>query len=349
MGTLKPLADLGGRTLLAWAVGGFAAIAVEDIVVVTGHRGDEVAAAAEALGARPVANPRWADGMYTSVQAGAAAVGDGRRFFVLPVDCPLVRPESVGRLARVGEAAGAAVVMPETGGLAGHPPLLAPELRRLILAEEPDDGLRGLLSGYSSRTLRVDVADPRALLDADTAGELEELRRLARTEALPSEARCREILIEAGVPSRRAAHCEAVAEVAAALAAGLNERGQCLCVPLVVAGALLHDVARSEGRHDVAGAELLRRLGYPRVAPLVGRHMRLGDVRDEPPDEAQVVFLADKLVAGDQLVGVEARFAARFDRWAGNEAALAEVRARLQEARVVQARIEAVIGRGLSL
>ena len=83
-------------TLLARAVGVFMSVGIDDVVVVTGHRGDEVAAAAEALGARPVPNPRFDDGMYTSVQAGAAAVGEGRRFFLLPVDCPLVRPRPPG-------------------------------------------------------------------------------------------------------------------------------------------------------------------------------------------------------------------------------------------------------------
>ena len=146
MGSLKPLLDLGGRTLLARAVGAFASIGVEDVVVVTGHRGDEVAAAAEELGARPVENPRFDAGMYTSVQAGAAAVAEGRRFFLLPVDCPLARPETIGRLARAGAAARAEVTLPVHGGIPGHPPLLAPALRGEILGSEPSGGLRELLT-----------------------------------------------------------------------------------------------------------------------------------------------------------------------------------------------------------
>lgn len=348
MGELKPLADLRGRTLLAWAVAVFTSLGIDDVVVVTGHRGDEVAAAAEDLGARAVTNARFDDGMYTSVQAGAAAVGEGRRFFLLPVDCPLVRPETAGRLARAGAAAGSEVVLPVYGGIPGHPPLLAPELRDEVLTGEPAGGLRELLTLRPEPALRVDVDDAGALYDADTAGDLEHLRGLAATEGLPSERRCLELLRE-NVPPLRIAHSEAVAAVAAALTAALNEREQCLCVPLVVAAALLHDVARAEPRHGDAGADLLERLGYPRVARIVRRHMRLGDALGDDLDETQVVYLADKLVQDDRIVGVEERFAVRFARYAGDRAALEGVRARLEEAHLVQARVETLLGRPLGV
>jgi CTP:molybdopterin cytidylyltransferase MocA/HD superfamily phosphohydrolase YqeK len=349
MGELKPLADLHGRTLLARTVGVFTSLGIGDVVVVTGHRGQEVAAAAESLGARPVPNLRFAEGMYTSVQAGAAAVGEGRRFFLLPVDCPLVRPETTGRLARAGAAAGAEVVLPVHGGIPGHPPLLAPELRDEILAGEPAGGLRELLTQRPEPALTVEVEDAGALYDADTAGDLEHLRGLAVTEDLPSERRCLELLRESSVAPERIAHCEAVAAVAAALTAALNEREQCLCAPLVVSAALLHDVARAEPRHGEAGADLLERLDYPRVARVVRRHMRLGDALGDDLDETQVVYLADKVVQGDRIVGVEARFAVRLARHAGDPSAEEGVRTRLEEARLIQARVEAALGRPLGL
>jgi HD superfamily phosphohydrolase YqeK len=174
------------------------------------------------------------------------------------------------------------------------------------------------------------------------------LRHLAATEDLPSERGCREILLHAGVTRARVAHSEAVAAVAAALTAALDERGWCLCLPLVVAAALLHDVARAEPRHGVAGAELLERLGHARVARVVRHHMRLGEALTDRLDETQVVYLADKLVQDDRLSGVEARFAARLERWADDTAALRGIRERLDEARLVQARVEAALGRPLS-
>ena len=39
-------------------------------------------------------------------------------------------------------------------------------------------------------------------------------------------------------------------------------------------------------------------------------HARLGARAADEPDEAQVVYLADKLVQGTRVVGLDARFAA---------------------------------------
>lgn len=346
MGELKPLADLRGRTLLARAVDTFTAIGVEDIVVVTGHRRDEVATAAREVGVRPVANPRFDAGMYSSIQAGVAAVSEGRRFFVLPVDCPLVRPETAGLLARAGTAAGAAVVLPVHGGVPGHPPLCAAELRGEILADEPAGGLRELVSRHKEALARVEVADPGVLHDADSPFDLERLRQAAATEDLPSERRCLGLLRETGAPPALMAHCRVVAAVALALATALNEAGQHLCIPLVVAGALLHDVARAQPHHAEGGAALVRSLGYSRLAPLIAHHMSLGMIPSDV-DEAQVVYLADKLVAEDRYVGLEARFASRLARLAGDARGSEALLARKAEAERVLRNVECTLGHPL--
>lgn len=346
MESLKPLLDLRGRTLLERAVVAFTSVGIDDVVVVTGHRSEEVGAAAVAAGARPLHNPRFADGMYSSVRAGVADVRPGRRFFLLPVDCPLVRPETVGRLARTG-AEEASAVVPAHAGRPGHPPLLAPRLRDAILTSRPAGGLRGLLAGRLAETLTVDVDDPGVTLDVDTPDDLGVLRAMVTGEDLPGESRCLQLLREQGATEELLAHSQAVAAVAVALATALNERDQYLCVPLVVAAALLHDVARARPGHAEAGGDLLDRLGYRRVAPLVRRHVRLGLETGGDLDEAQVVFLADKLVKADRPVRLDERFAPRLARHASDPAVRDAVLARQREAWDVLHRVEAVLGRPL--
>lgn len=347
MGELKPLLQLGGQTFLERAVGSFAGAGIADVIVVTGHRGGEVREAAKALGVRAVANPRYEKGMYTSIQAGAAAVEPSRDFLLLPVDCPLVRPETVGLLVRTGRSSGAEVVVPACGPLAGHPPFLAASLLREIIATDPPGGLRDLLAGHAERTIEVQVRDPGTTMDADTPEDLARLRDLATAEDLPSEERCAGLLREHGASDSLIAHSRAVAAVAAALATALNERDQHLCIPLVVCGALLHDIARDRPRHATAGAAMLERLGYRRVAHLVRVHTHLGAMAAEQPDEAQVVYLADKLVKDERLVTLDERFALSLERFAGDPAACAGVLRRREEAVRVRRRIEAVLGRPL--
>ena len=351
MGELKPLLELEGRSLLAWAIGAFKEAGVDDVVVVAGHRRDEVSRAAAAAGARVLTNAEYDHGMYSSLRVGVLGLDDAAgRFFVLPADMPLVRPETIGRLVRQGraarDAAGARVevAIPEHGGIPGHPPLLAASLRREIRAADPPGGLRELLDARAAGTARVPVDDPGVLLDADTPDDLARLRERAPREALPDVERCLALLAARPVPRERIAHSLVVAGVAASLTAALNARERHIVAPLVTAGALLHDIARDQPHHAGAGADLLDDLGYPRVAAVVRPHARLGARAADEPDEAQIVYLADKLVQGTRVVGLDARFAARFARYAGDAGALKGVHERKEEAQHVLRRVEQALG-----
>jgi hypothetical protein len=93
MGALKPALALGGSTVLECAVACLREAGAVDVVVVTGREADAVAALARRAGARPVHNPRYAEGMFGSMTTGVAALGpEVEAFFVLPADTPLVRP-----------------------------------------------------------------------------------------------------------------------------------------------------------------------------------------------------------------------------------------------------------------
>ncbi|MGE5228880.1 MAG: DVU_1551 family NTP transferase [Deltaproteobacteria bacterium] len=347
MGAFKPLLEVDGRTLLERAVGVFTGAGVGDVVVVAGHRRDEVAAVAARAGARVITNPGYDQGMFSSLRMGTVGLDPGvTRFFVLPADVALVRPETIGRLLRQSRAAHggtAEVVYPLRAGVEGHPPLLGGALRAEIRAADPPGGLRELLLGHAAASAVVEVDDPGVLLDADTPEDLARMRGLAAGEGLPDAARCLRLLAERGVPRERIDHSLVETAVATAHTTALNERRQHLIAPLVTAGALLHDVAREQPRHAEAGAALLERLGYPRVAAVVRPHVRLGPRAGDEPDEAQVVYLADKLVQGSSVAGLDARFAVRLDRVGGPEARAAVLERKEEAVRVLR-RVEQVLG-----
>jgi hypothetical protein len=77
--------------------------------------------------------------------------------------------------------------------------------------------------------------------------------------------------------------------------------------------------------------------------------MRLADTAEDDLGEAQLVYLADKLVLGDRLVSLDERFAARLAQVGDDPAAHEGVLLRLEEARLVQARVERALGRPLGL
>ena len=354
MGDLKPLLPLGDATVLARAVGAFTDAGVDDVRVVVGWCGAEVGAAAVALGATVVVNDGWKRGMFSSVAAGVAALdADVDAFFLLPTDCALVRAETIGCLARAARAHPAPVVYPVHERRRGHPPLIArgalPAAATADEAcDEPADGLRGLLAACDADALEVAVDDPGILLDMDTPADYRRACDVVAGEGLPDAARCLGLLRDAGLPPQVVAHSRAVAAVAVALTARLNRCELHLNARLVEAAALLHDIARTEPGHAAAGARLLSDLGYRRVAAVTALHM---DPQDELeahgqilPDEAEILYLADKLVAGARVVALDERLTARLADLRTEPEGAAHARARLERALELSRAVERLTG-----
>ncbi len=74
--------------------------------------------------------------------------------------------------------------------------------------------------------------------------------------------------------------------------------------------ALVHDLARTQPRHEQVTADYLLREGYGELAALVRPHHSPEDDGGEALTEAELLFYADKRVRGAEPVSVEERFAA---------------------------------------
>jgi putative nucleotidyltransferase with HDIG domain len=110
-------------------------------------------------------------------------------------------------------------------------------------------------------------------------------------------------------------HVQKVALTAYTLALWLLENGVEVDPILVHRAALLHDIDKGLTntdplRHGQIGAELVRDAGYPALFEPIYRHQvtTILDQQTAPQSlTARLVYLADKLVERDTLVGVEAR------------------------------------------
>ncbi|MBI4777081.1 MAG: HDIG domain-containing protein [Deltaproteobacteria bacterium] len=118
-------------------------------------------------------------------------------------------------------------------------------------------------------------------------------------------------------------HSELVARVALFLGRALNENGSVLNLKLVQAGALLHDITKTRSiqtreRHDATGEQLLREMGYPEVAYIVGLHVHLADepLKTAFVTEAELVYYSDKRVKHSLLVSLEERYRDLLERYA---------------------------------
>ncbi len=163
----KLVAELDGIPLVRHVAMAALRSRARPVVVVTGHAEAEVRAALSGVDVLFVHNPRFAEGIATSLRAGLGAVpADAVGALVLLGDMPLVGAALLDRLIAEFERDGPCdAVLPMYEGRPGNPALLG---RTLFLAAsrlEGDEGARRLLAGTKVR--EVPVHDDAVTVDID--------------------------------------------------------------------------------------------------------------------------------------------------------------------------------------
>lgn len=345
MGQFKPLLPIAGTTVVAQVIAMFRAAGIERIGVVTGHRADEIEPVVDRLGVTVVRNVNFQQGMYSSIQAGVnSLLPTIDACFLLPVNIPLVRPESVTALAQAFAMRRAPITYPRFNGQRGHPPLVSNALFAEILAGKGEGGLRELLRKHQPESADVNVLDEGVMLDMDTPEDYAQLVGLAERRHLPTPAECEAILSTRPIAEPLRRHGRSVAAVARTIATRLSERGVRIDRQLVIAASLLHDIAKGEPGHAEVGASIVASIGYPAVADIIRQHMAMS-FDGTTPNEASIVFLADKLVRADRRVSLEERYKPSFERFKDQPEALQGARRRYETAceihRVIERRVRA--------
>lgn len=136
-------------------------------------------------------------------------------------------------------------------------------------------------------------------------GKLAVLSTGVRPGGWPDRAEVEDLWRKYATPAAVQAHCRAVARRAMELAdrvEGPVDR------ELLQAACLLHDLVRDWPDHAHACGEKMVQEGWPQLAELIAVHH---DLPEEAGREASLLYLADKLVQGDQPVSLAERFKAK--------------------------------------
>jgi molybdenum cofactor cytidylyltransferase len=347
MGDLKPLMTLGGMTVIERVIRLFQSCGIRRIQVVVGYGAEKLIPLVRGCGACSVVNDRFSEGMFSSVAAGASSLDeDIAAFFVLPADIPLVRPATVTDLLQAFPGGTTAICHPTFAGRRGHPPLIGGSHIRSILQWREEGGLGALLARLESHAVDVPVVDEFIHHDMDRPADYRRMVERLKRRKIFSPAECEALLNDRlQVAPAVAAHGRAVADKALCLGKALNQAGFALNLRLIFAAAFVHDMARGDSDHARRGANLLRKLHMPRMADIVATHMEIAWNAEQPVREAEVVFLADKLVEEDRFVGLAERFERRLREFPVDSPARDCVLRRLGTARQIAEQIETLIGR----
>ncbi len=177
-GPNKLLAEIGGRPLVRIAVEGALASRARPVIVVTGHQRERVEAALARLPVDFVHNPRFADGLGTSLRTGIAALpaqADG--VVVCLGDMPQVDAAMIDHLIEaIDPAKGALVAVPTIDGQRGNPVVWSRRFFPDLMAVEGDVGARYLIGRYAEAVAEVPFSGKAALTDVDTPELLEAVK-----------------------------------------------------------------------------------------------------------------------------------------------------------------------------
>lgn len=346
MGMFKPLLQIGEKTLVARAVSLFRSGGIDDIRVVVGHCRERVEPLLEKAGVPKIVNTGDCLDMFSSVRLAMEAVPPTiDALILLPVDIPLVRPWTVRRLIDQCADNPDKILVPVFQGQKGHPVVIPARYFDKIIHWRGENGLRGALKAFAEKTILVPVPDANILFDMDTPSDYESaLTRWSRRQ-IPTRAECESILKDImGVSAYVEAHCRAVADVAGRIADALAGAGCPVDRERVVAAGLLHDMAKGYPQHDRAAAEMLSDMGFGAVAHLVARHTDICCSPDAPPNDAEILYLADKCVQGADVVDPYHRFCVAMERYGHDAEARPKIEKRLADAQAIQNKIECITG-----
>ncbi len=183
------LADRSGKPMIARVVDNVLASRARPVIVVLGHRADDVRAA---LGGRPVQfapAENFAHGLSASLRAGLAVVPAHTEAAVICLgDMPMVTGRIIDRLIDAWDPEqGKLIVQPTHRGRAGNPMLWDRRFFAEMAALDGDAGARSLVARHPDAVADLEVDDESVLRDFDTVESLadlpERLRPLTPAEA----------------------------------------------------------------------------------------------------------------------------------------------------------------------
>ena len=169
MGAFKPLLPFGHQTVVEACIENLLAAGVKEVVVVVGHRAEEMKARLARLPVSFAVNDEATSEMSVSIARGVERVrAEAGALLIALCDQPAIPPLVIRRVIEAWEQAGAVLVVPEFEGRGGHPVLIDARFRRELLALDADRGLRALFDAHREAVRRLPVASPFVARDMDT-------------------------------------------------------------------------------------------------------------------------------------------------------------------------------------
>jgi len=173
-GATKQLAKFAGEPLVTRAVRTAERVCGPHTVLVAGHDWQDVAAACEPLQGFLVYNPRFADGMSSSLRQGIRSVGDlADGILLMLADQPLVSTGHLESLVKAWATSPDSICASAYANTKGPPVVFPQRLYGDLMDLRGDRGARTLIDSDTDRVISIQCED--AAIDIDTPDDLNKM------------------------------------------------------------------------------------------------------------------------------------------------------------------------------
>jgi molybdate transport repressor ModE-like protein len=168
-----PLLKIGSITVVKRIVLTFQQVGISPIVVITGHRAEEIEHDLADYGVIFLRNGQYENSqMFDSAKIGLDFLQNKCDQVIFnPVNIPMFTPDTIQRMMECGEK----LISPSYHGKAGHPLLLSSELIPSILKYDGNMGMRGAIQNIGVERQWIDIDDEGILHDTEAIDRLDQL------------------------------------------------------------------------------------------------------------------------------------------------------------------------------
>lgn len=174
MGEPKLLLRIKGKLVIEWVIDSFDDM-VDELVVVLGHKPENLTPILDELDVQWVVNENYREGMASSFKEGLKRLKGCDAVFLALGDQPFVERDFLKRMIDAWNA-GAKVVNPVHKGKKGHPVLFDRSLFDEILSLRRHETVRDVIHRHEDQRSLVEAGE-WAVMDLDTPEGLQAIKR----------------------------------------------------------------------------------------------------------------------------------------------------------------------------
>ncbi|MEA3441957.1 MAG: molybdenum cofactor cytidylyltransferase [Chloroflexota bacterium] len=176
MGELKLLLPFGTSTIIEKSIDALLSSRVNEVIVVTGCKAEEVIKRIAGKPIRIVVNPHYLQGMSTSITAGLNLIDrKAKAIMIALADQPVIDSKVIDKLLEQFRRHDKGIAIPVYQGKRGHPVVFSVKYKKELLKLEGDVGGKEIIDQHQDDVLEVPVESRGISIDIDNLGDYEQL------------------------------------------------------------------------------------------------------------------------------------------------------------------------------